>query len=82
LRSGDWFEINGELKQCTTSLDSDAAGLGYLQFTPGIATSPADNDPVIINCPMGRFMLGADPDITENFGAYTDVSLDLVEVYQ
>jgi hypothetical protein len=81
LLAGDFFEINGELKQCTASLDSDAAGLGLVQFGPGMAVSPADNDPVIILNPMGRFTFAGDPRISERFGVYTDVEMDLVESY-
>lgn len=79
LLAGDFVEINGELKQVTASLDSDAAGLGVLKFRPGLWVSPADNDPIIVNNPMGRFRLASDPRITENFGLYTDVELDLIE---
>jgi hypothetical protein len=82
LLAGDWFEINGEIKQCTAQLDSDASGLGYLQFAPGIVTPAQDNDAIIINNPMGRFMLGGDPKVTESFGLYTDYEFDLVEVCQ
>lgn len=57
LLTGDWFEINKELKRATASLNSDAAGLGYLQFSPPLRNPPNDNDPVIINMPMGRFTL-------------------------
>lgn len=79
LLAGDFFEINGELKQCTASLDSDAAGLGVLQFGPGLVTSPADNDPVIINNPMGRFRIVGDPRRVDQFGVYLDVDLELAE---
>lgn len=79
LLTGDFVEINGELKQVTSSLDSDAAGLGVLSFRPALWRSPSDNDPVIVNNPMGRFMLANDPRIVENFGVYTDVELDLIE---
>lgn len=59
LLADDWFEINRELKKCTAQLDSNAAGLGYLQFSPPLRNSPADNDPVIVNMPMGRFIMSA-----------------------
>lgn len=59
LLPGDWFEINKELKRVTAQLDSNAAGLGYLQFSPPIRNSPADSDPVIVNMPMGRFIMSA-----------------------
>lgn len=82
LLPGDYIEINGALKRVTASLDSDAAGRGYLQFNPRLVASPSDNDPIIVNTPMGRFMLAGDPRETEHYGVYTDVELDLVEVYE
>lgn len=81
LLAGDLFEINGELKEISAPLNSNAAGLGLLQFGPSLARSPSDNDPVIINNPMGTFMLAGDPQRTERFGVYTDFDLELVEVY-
>lgn len=73
----DPFEINGELKQCTASLNSDAAGLGYLQFAPALVRSPADNDPVVIFQPMGKFILGGDPSWQNQQGVYCDLDLTL-----
>lgn len=81
LIAGDFVEVGGELKQVTATLNSNAAGLGLLKFRPGLAVSPADNDPVVINNPMGRFMLAGDPRIVENYGTYTDVELELAETY-
>jgi hypothetical protein len=57
LLAGDWIEVNKELKRVTGALNSDASGLGYLQFSPPLRNSPNDNDPVIVNNPMGRFTL-------------------------
>jgi hypothetical protein len=79
LVTRDFFEVNGELKQLSASIDFDAAGLGVLQFRPGIVTSPADNDPVIVLNPMGRFYFANDPRIVEHYGVYTDFELDLLE---
>lgn len=84
LLPGDWFEVNKELKRCTAQLDSDASGLGYLQFSPPIRTSANDNDPVIVNTPMGRFILANNQNGWQStpgpnaqpFGTY---SLDLIE---
>jgi hypothetical protein len=46
-----------EFKRVTAPLDSDAAGLGYLQFEPVLRASPADNAAVIIRKPLCRMML-------------------------
>lgn len=81
LLAGDFVEIGGELKQVTATLNSNEAGLGLLKFRPGLAISPADNDPVVINNPMGRFTLASDPRIVENYGTYTDVEIELSETY-
>ncbi len=49
-----------ELKIVTSRLDSDAIGIGYLQFEPAMRSAPADNAPVIINQPMGQFLFTGD----------------------
>jgi len=79
LLAGDFVEINGELMQVTASLDSDAAGLGVLQIHRRPTTAIADNIPIIVNNPFGTFRLASDPRITERFGVYTDVDLQLIE---
>ena len=81
LLSGDYFEINGELKRSTASLNSDAAGRGCIMFEPSISNSPSDNDAVVLMNPMGRFML-ANVRESERFGIYTDFDLELEEVVE
>ena len=81
LLADDFFEIGGELKQCTAPLNSDASGLGYLQFRPLLAGAPADNDPVFINQPMGRFKLMNSYEYDNEFGLYMDATVELTEVY-
>jgi hypothetical protein len=77
----DVVEINGELKTCTAALNSDAAGLGYLQFEPPLFRSPADNDPVIILDPMGKFLM-SNLKIDNEFGTQALVSYDLEHIYE
>jgi hypothetical protein len=82
LLSGDWFEINGELKQLTAPVNSDGLGLAYLQFRPGLAASPADSDPVIVYQPFGRFIYpGGTRELENLFGIYGDCEMNLEEVY-
>lgn len=81
LLPGDWFEINGELKQCTAALNSDAAGLGYLQFEPALFRSPSDNDPIIIKDPMGKFLV-SNIKIDNEFGVQARVSYDIEHIYE
>lgn len=60
LLAGDAVQIGKQFFKVLAPLDSDAAGLGYLEVSPNIRTPFADNDPVIINQPMGRYMLASD----------------------
>lgn len=81
LLPGDWIEIGGELKQCSAALNSDAAGLGYLQFEPALVRSPADSDPVIVLDPMGKFLV-SNIKIDNEFGTQAVVTYDLEHVYE
>jgi hypothetical protein len=49
-----------EMKIVTASLDSDAAGRGYLQFEPPLRGTPADGAAVIVNQPMTRAIFAGD----------------------
>lgn len=49
-----------EFKIVTSRLDSDAAGLGYLQFEPPIRFAPDDGAPVIVHQPYGKFLFTGD----------------------
>jgi hypothetical protein len=80
LLSGDFVEINGELKQVTATLSSAADGTGTLSFRPGLYKQPAHGDPVIINNPMGRFQLSDAIGYESLFGSYADLTLTLDEV--
>lgn len=82
LLTGDWIEINGELKQLTAPVNSDAAGLAYIQFRPSLADSPDDNDPIVVHEPFGRFIYPQGTRELENlFGIYGDCEMNLEEVY-
>lgn len=81
LLPGDWVEIGGQLKQVTAALNSDQSGLGYLQFRPGLHRSPADNSPIIVTKPMGRFLLREGASWSNRYGHYADIDLTLDEVY-
>jgi hypothetical protein len=83
LLPGDWIEINTELKRVTASVDSNGSGLAYLQFSPPMRNPPSDNDPVVINSPMGRFVLSAQENGWSTVpGYFATSSLDLVEAPQ
>jgi len=79
LRRGAWIEIDGQLRMVTTRLDSNAAGLGYLQFSPPLRRAVSDNTPIIVHRPMGRFMLAGDAGFNNVPGRWTSASIDLEE---
>jgi hypothetical protein len=82
LEIGDWCEISNELKQVTARLNSGSTGRGYIQYRPTLAATPADNDPVIIQEPFGRFIYPQGTRELENlFGIYGDCTMDLEELY-
>lgn len=81
LLAGDWVEINGELKQLTAPINSDAIGLAYMQFRPSLAGSPSENDPIIVQEPFGRFIYPGGREFENLFGIYGDCEMNLEEVY-
>lgn len=79
-RAGDWCQIGNQLFLITAPLDSDAAGLGYLEVSPNIRTPFADNEPVIFNKPMGKYLLAGDTmEFNTRAGMFSDFSFDLIE---
>lgn len=81
LLAGDWVEIDGQLKMVTASLDSDAAGLGYLQFAPPLRRAVADNTPVIVTKPMGRFIATDSLGWDNEPGVFSHAAIELEEAY-
>lgn len=83
LLPGDWVQLGTDLNMVVSSLSSDAMGLGYLRLYRPLRAAAADNDPVIINMPMGRFVAtqasgGWDdsPGVFGNFEREFEESLD------
>jgi hypothetical protein len=81
LLAGDYVEINGELKRLNAAVHADANGNAVLHFRPQLVNAPADNDPVIIGFPMGRFLISG-MKWDAQWGLQEDVSLLLDEVYE
>ena len=46
LLKGDYFSLNGELKQITEDANSDGSGNATLTFEPNLRNSPADDAPL------------------------------------
>jgi hypothetical protein len=84
LLQGDMVEIdlptNSQLVRVTARLDSDADGLGVLQFENALKQSPADNAAVIVQQPLGRFVLAASSlGVEYTPGVFGQASLEFVE---
>lgn len=84
LLAGDMVEIdlptNSQLVRVTARLDSDAAGLGVLQFENALKQSPGEGAPVTIQQPMGRFVLaGSTLGVEYTPGVFGQASLEFVE---
>ncbi|HYE70602.1 MAG TPA: hypothetical protein VD932_03665 [Aquabacterium sp.] len=84
LLPGDLAEVIGgrgsELKIVAAPLNSDSAGLGYLEIEPSIRSSPADNAAVIFQQPMGRFIFDGDvPSWSTDPGIITTASAEFIE---
>lgn len=80
LLPGDQVQIGNDLLFVSESLDSDSAGLGFLKLHRPLRGTVADNAPVIVAEPHGKFML-ADPENgwTNNAPAFADSTLNFVE---
>jgi hypothetical protein len=78
--AGDMVEINGELKRAIADLNSDAAGLGYLQFEPAMRSAATpDGAAVVFGAPMGKFVMldgGTQP---SRPGYFSDFALTFAE---
>lgn len=84
LLAGDWVEFitptYSEAKRVTAPLNSDSAGLGYLQLEPTFRQSPADNAAVIIRRPLCRMLLDEPTVKTQHMrGGVMSVSFTAVE---
>lgn len=80
LLPSDQVQIGKQLTNVVASLDSNAAGLGYLQVSPPLRYAPGDNDPVVIVDPMGRFVFSGDyPSWANQPGVTTTADLEFEE---
>lgn len=84
LLAGDMVEVqlpvNSQLLRVTNRLDSDAGGLGMLQFENTLKQSAGDNYPVIVQQPMGRFVLsGSTLGVEYTPGIFGQASLEFIE---
>jgi hypothetical protein len=66
LLPGDRVQIGNTLCMVVAPLNSNSSGAGYLQLHRAPRATPADNAPVIVFNPMGRFVM------TEDSGGWDD----------
>jgi hypothetical protein len=83
LKAGDLVAVytsGWELKRLTADLNSNASGQGHMMFEPALRSSPADNAPISIFRPMGRFLL-AEEEVgwSSRPGVLSDFSISFVE---
>ena len=86
LLAGDLVNIAAPTEQLlvrlTAALNTDAAGLGYLQFEPSLPESPVDNAPVIPNFPLLKCAVAEVPVVkTYPPGFISDVELQVEGVF-
>lgn len=84
LLPGDQFEVitsrGSELKIVTASLNSDAGGLGAVQFAPRLRGTPSNAAAIIVNRPMGRFVYtGSDMEWANEPGSFVSSRFDFEE---
>lgn len=84
LLEGDVVEclmpVNSQLLRVTSRLDSDGAGLGTLIFENALKQSPVDGAGVVVQQPMGRFVLAASTlGIEYTPGVFGQASLEFIE---
>ena len=60
LAAGDFFSVNGEVKQITADVASDGSGNATLSFVPALRTAPADSAPLTVDTPRINCMIDTD----------------------
>jgi hypothetical protein len=83
LKAGDLISVyttTWELKRLTADLNSNASAQGQVLFEPPLRSSPADNAPIAIHRPLGKFLL-ADDEVSWSTepGLVSNFSLSFVE---
>jgi len=82
LLKGDYFSVNGELKQIILNVDSDGSGNATLTFEPPLRNSPADAAPLTTTSATAEMILPDDnsPVFTTNAnGIYLPKSFSAFE---
>lgn len=75
------FEVEGEVHRVTAALDSNSSGQGMLKFEPPLFRAVADNAVVIVAQPISRVILRG-VSVTNKFGQYADIDLEMETLYE
>lgn len=82
LFTGDYFEVNGELKLITSDVIADGSGNATLKFGPMLRTSPANGAVIETAEPTGLFMLAEDENGPDRKPAFAnDFNITFIEVF-
>lgn len=80
LLPGDQYQLGNQIHIVTSPVNSDAAGLAVIEGYPARRSAAADNAPIIINQPMGKFFLESDANGWSNApGLFSDAEIVLAE---
>jgi hypothetical protein len=79
LLPGDRVQIGNTLCMVTAPLNSNSSGAGYLQLHRAPRAVPADNAPVIVHNPMGRFVMTESGGWDDRPGQFSDFEMTLEE---
>jgi hypothetical protein len=80
LLPGDQVQIGNQIHIVTSPVNSDAAGRATLDCYPARRSAPAENVPIIVNQPMGKFFLESDANGWGNKpGIFSDAEIVLAE---
>ncbi|WP_299726863.1 hypothetical protein [uncultured Endozoicomonas sp.] len=81
LKTGDYFEVNGELKRMIADAFTDSYGKTSLRFEPALRKAPPNNSQVITDNPSAIFRLEKDSGSkTQRQSLIGNVTLNFVEV--
>ena len=80
LRAGEWFSVNGELKQVVEDCTSSGAGTATIQFEPALRASPANTTVINQTNPKIKLRL-TNPEAAWAIsqGGFTAVQFDCLE---
>ena len=81
IQSGEYFEVNGELKMAVGVCVTDSSGLGTVLFEPPLRASPANSASINLATPKASFRLVAPQSQWKiQVGKFYIITLEAVEL--